>query len=126
MVTRIEDRIASLTRQLHDIIDQSRSAQQAGKLDVRSLSGQGFYRNWLYRRIMESQTDLAQKRLALEAEQTKLADAWKQRKVIEQLRQKQWRRHGAEVTREERTDADETALNVYLRKHDQRRDEVAA
>ncbi len=126
VVAQIETRMTQLTHQLHETIDQSRNVQQAGTLDVRFLSGQEFHRHWLGRKIMESQTELTQKRAEFEAERAKLADAWKKLRVIEKLREKQWQRHRTELTREERTLTDETALNVYLRKHDHQRDEVAA
>ena len=67
-----------------------------------------------------------EKRAILETERCKLADAWKHVRVIEQLREKQWRRHVAELEREERALADVAALNVYLRDPDQQRGEVAA
>lgn len=126
MAALIEAGMANLTHQLQETIDQSRSVQQAGKLDVRSLSGQEFHRNWLHRRIMESQTELTQKRAELDTERAKLADAFKQLKVIERLKEKQWQRHRAVMAREERALTDEAALNVYLRKPGHQGVEVAA
>lgn len=121
---RVEQRIARLTRQLYRTIEQSRSAQQAAKLDVNSLCGQEFHRGWLHRKIMESHTELATTRAELHVERAKLAEAWKQLRAIERLREKQWTRYRTELAREEQAANDEAALNLHLRKRDHRRDEV--
>ncbi|MGD2107912.1 MAG: flagellar export protein FliJ [Phycisphaerae bacterium] len=125
-VARIELRIARLSAQLEQTVSGSRTVQRGCRLDVRSLSGYEFYRGWLHRKIMESGDDLTHARTRLDEARTKMAAAFKQLKVIERLRDKQWRRHRAEVEREERLVMDEAALNVYLRGREQPRSEVAA
>jgi len=126
MVSRIEDRIAHLNHQLYETVSRVRHMQQGVQIDVQSLSGYEFHRGWLHRKIVDFQTELIERRGVLEAERSKLADAWKHVRVIERLREKQWRRHVSELERDERTLADEAALNVYLRDPDHQESEVAA
>jgi len=125
-VARIDKRIGHLNHQLQETVSHARHVQQEGRIDVRSLSGYEFHRGWLLRKIVDFETELVEKRAVLETERCKLTDAWKHVRVIEQLRDKQWRRHLSELARDERALADEAALNVYLRDPDHKRGEVAA
>lgn len=115
-VTRVEDRIARLTQQLHDTVDRFRDAQRAERLDVASLRGHQIYRSWLHRNIVESNEELARQQAKLDYERAKLAEAWKRVKAIEKLRERQWKCHLTEVAREERAANDEAALQMYMRR----------
>jgi len=123
---RIRERIDQLSEQIASTADRARDAQRSGVIDLRSLSGLEFHRAWLHAKLLESQHELTQQEIQLRAERHKLAERWKEVRVIEQLREKQWRRHTAELARDERLLADEAALNVYLQGRSGQHDEVAA
>ncbi len=125
-VATLEDRIVHLTRQLDDTFDGARETLRTGRLDVVSLRGHELYRGWVHRRIAESYTDLACRRSELDVERAKLVEASKQLKVIEKLRERRWRRHLADVAREEQAASDEAAVQAYLRRSRERERENAA
>ncbi len=125
-VTRIEDRIARLARETQDACGRSRNARDFRFLDVVSLCGHQLYQNWLHRKTAESHQELAEKQAVLERERTKLAEASTRLKVIENLRERQWKRHLVEVAREEQAASDEAAQQGYLRRRREQKREVAA
>jgi len=114
-VRRVQDRIALLTAQLHSTVDQSREGRRKGRLDMVSLRGHQFYSGYLQRSILDYTTELTAGQTRLEAERAKLGEASKRLKVIENLHQRQWNRHRAEVAREEQGTTDEVALQIHLR-----------
>ena len=115
-VTAVEQRIERLTQALGDTVEQARGAQRAKRLDLVSLRGHQFYRGWLQRRILESHQELFRHRTELDHQRVKLGEVTSQLKVMEKLREKQWRRHVAEARREEQASFDESALQTDLRR----------
>ncbi len=125
-VAGVEERIAALTLERHGAADQSRDAMRIHCFDLVSLSGQHIYRGWLDREIAKSNESLAQKRAELDAERERLAETSKELKVIEKLRERQWKRFCVKLAREEQVANDEAALQMYLRRQrEQRREAVA-
>ncbi len=125
-VTRIEEQIDELTRQLDATIERSRDALRNRHPDVVSLRGHLLHRGWLQREIAESNGARAQKRVELDAERARLAETSKRLKVIEMLRDRQWKRFRTEVAREEQAAGDEAALQMHLRRQRQKRREAVA
>lgn len=125
-VGRVEERIVHLTRQLHDTLGGARETLRTGRLDLASLRGHELYRGWVHRRIAESYTELACRQSELDVERAKLVEASKQLKVIERLRERRWRRYLADVAREEQAASDEAAVQLYLRRRQERERENAA
>lgn len=125
-VTLVEERIAVLTRRRCGAVDQSRDAMGTHCLDLVSLRGQQVYRGWLDHEIAKSNESLAGKRVELDAERAKLAETSKELKVIEKLRERQWKRFRVKIAREEQAANDEAALQMYLRRQREQRREAAA
>ena len=123
-VGTVEQRIDRLTQTLGNTVEQARDAQQARRLDLMSLRGHQFYRGWLHRRILESHAELSQRRAELVRERTRLGEVTKQLKVIEKLREKHWTRYLKEIRREEQAAFDESALQTYLRRRREDREEA--
>jgi flagellar export protein FliJ len=115
-VRGVEERMDQLTDQLRNTVELTRGEQQTQQLDVPSLRGHQFYRNWLHRRIWESDLELAEKRAKLDAERGKLGEASARLKAIEKLRDKRWVRHLTQVGREEQTSMDEVAVGGFVRR----------
>ena len=114
-VAVVENRIEQLTRELADTMDRTRDVHRPGRLDIASLRGHQFYRGHLHRRLLESGAELAGRHGELQRARAKLAEATKQLKVIEKLREKLWQRHLTKVRRAEQAAFDEAALQVYRR-----------
>lgn len=111
-----EARAAEWTEQLRRTVELTRSARMSETLDVAALRGSQFHRNWLHGRILESQAEIGQKRMSLDAERIKLGEATAKVKVLEKLRQRRWTRHLQTVAREEQAVADEIAGQGHLRR----------
>ena len=114
-VRGVEERVDQLTDQLRATVELTRGEQQTQKLDVPSLRGHQFYRNWLHRRIWESNLELGEKRAKLDTERGKLGEASARLKAIEKLRDKRWARHTTQVHREEQAAMDEVAVGGFIR-----------
>ena len=115
-VRGVEARMDQLTDQLRNTVELTRGEQQTQRLDVPSLRGHQFYRNWLHRRIWESNLELAEKRARLDAERGRLGEASARLKAIEKLRDKRWARHQTQVRREEQAAMDEVAVGGFVRR----------
>ncbi len=115
--TDVEQRLGQLGDTLRATLDGSRSRRCAERLDVAVLSGDQQQREFLHRAILACQEELRQRQQELKAERVKLADTSKRLKVIETLREKQWRRHREEANREEQAEGDEVAVQRYVRAH---------
>ncbi len=112
----VRQRIARLEGDLERTVDRSRQAHRIGRLNMSSVRGQEIHRGWLHRSLGEACALLVQRQAELRSEQTRLAEASKRLKVIEKLRERQWERHKAEVAKEEQSQADEAARQMYLRR----------
>ena len=115
-VRGVEERLDQLTQQLRDTVEITRGEQRTQELDVASLRGHQFYRNWLHRRIMESNLELGDRRATLDVERAKLGEASARLKAIEKLRDKRFARHLVQVRREEQTTMDEAAVGGFARR----------
>ena len=115
---QMEDHVASVTDQLRRSVRETASTQSRASLDVALVRTQEFHRNWLHRQMMDARMELEQRQKALASKRHELAEATKQLRVIEKLRDRQWQRHVIEVKREEHATHDEVAITQYLRASD--------
>ena len=125
-VKQIEERIVRLSGELQEVCGQSRDIRGGRFLDAVSLRGHQLYRIYLHRKIAESHEELAEKQAVLKRERAKLAEASTRLKVIENLRDRQWKRYLVDVAREEQAACDEAAQHAYLRRQREHRSEVPA
>jgi len=115
-VRGVEERLDQLTHQLRDTVEITRGEQRTQELDVASIRGHQSYRNWLHRRIMESNLELGDRRAMLDVERAKLGEASARLKAIEKLRDKRWARHLMQARREEQMVMDEAAVGGFARR----------
>ena len=112
----VEEQLDQLTRLLRDTVEITRGEQRTQELDVAVLRGHQFYRNWLHRRIMESNVELGDRRATLEVERAKLGEASARLKAIEKLRDRRFSRHLVQVRREDQMVMDEAAVGGFARR----------
>lgn len=115
-VARVDTRKTGWNNDLLGILESGREVRAPGTMDVNSLRLHQLYRGWLHKMLDVTETELMDRTRELEEERSKLGEASKQLKVIEKLREKQWRRHQLEVRREEQSASDESALQMFLRR----------
>jgi flagellar export protein FliJ len=114
-VGTVEQHIAAFTGELDRAVGESRDSQAAARIDIAAVRDQHRYRGWLRRRMGDSFADWEVKQRELFAEQAGLIEASKRLRVIEKLRDRQWREYQAEVRREEQAATDEAAASQFLR-----------
>ena len=114
-VTRVEKRVAQLNGALRANVEQAREDRQVGRIDMVSVRGCQVHRNHLHHRLMESYAVLGERQGEVGARRAKLAEASRDLKVIEKLRDRQWARHCETLAREERAESDEVATQRFLR-----------
>lgn len=123
-VSRNEERISLITKELRNTVEDTRLDRSCKSLDVLSLRENQLYRGWLHRKIMEADAELFRSREVLNQERAKLQEASKQLKVIEKLRERQWDRYQTKQKREEQSLYDEAALQLYQRRQQLQNQEV--
>ena len=114
-LSAVDSRVASLSHQMRQSFLESVEHRGRSTLDVAALRGNQFFRGWLHRKIMDAQDELARRREELQTERAQLAEARKQFKVIETLRERRRRQHALAASREERWEADEVGLQRFVR-----------
>ena len=80
----------------------------------------------MHRRRAEVSEELARHEEQLDKRRGRLAEATKQLKVVEKLREKQKTRYDRRMQRQEQAGYDEAALQIYRRGHRSRVREVGA
>jgi flagellar export protein FliJ len=107
--------IAGYQHELGLTLDLARACQAAVHLPMAQLRDQHLYRGWLRRRIDDTGEERKRRLGALRAAQAALAEASKQLRVIEQLRERQWAAHAAALAKAEQLAVDEAALQGHRR-----------
>lgn len=115
-VGHVEDRIDQLTRDVRGSMQQARDAQQVGCLSPEAMCAHQRYRGWLQRRMLEGKQELQRNETELNGERRKLAEAMKQLKVIETLREKRKLRYDTAIRKQEQAGYDEVALQMHRRR----------
>ena len=109
-------RIANVTQQVEDAAAHTRFDRQRERLDVASIRATHLYRGFLEQQLAQERIALGRTMADLDAHRAKLGEATKNLKVIENLRDRQWRRHRVEVARQEQAAYDEVGAQQYARR----------
>lgn len=115
-VAKVEDRIRELSDQSAAALEVLAKIQRTGVLDTLMIRQQHAHRVDLNRSMQQQRVELAHKRAELLKEQERLAEASKQLKAIEKLRDKKIKQHQEQVAREEQAFSDEVSIQMYLRR----------
>ena len=115
-VAKVEGRIRELSDQSAVALEMLTRIQRTGVLDTLMIRQQHAHRDDLNRSMQQQRVELGRKRAELSDEQERLAEASKQLKAIEKLREKQFKQHQEQVAREEQAASDEASIQMYLRR----------
>lgn len=88
-------------------------------LDVQDLSKRRFWTSHLQRNVLETQFRIDKARQQLAKDRDVLAEASKELKVVEKLRENSFAKHSREIERQETIEADELAVSRYLHTSEQ-------
>lgn len=113
---RCRETMAKLRRQVDELLTRSRVERSNTDVDIGMQLQEQRWRLHLKRRIAKQAERLLEMAGVLRSAQAKLADLSKDVKVIEKLRERQYRTFSEEQSREERLEADEQAMQIFLRR----------
>lgn len=89
---------------------QKREIQRGAHPDVAALRAEQWHWLWLRRTQEQTQQELTKRQEIMDAQRQKLVAASRRVKVIEKLRDRQWKRHLDDQRRAERKEQDEFTL----------------
>lgn len=111
-VQATEAELARLEQEVRDANDFARQALQVGRVNVGLLSQHRLYLVGAGQRMHELAQRVAQARREMSSAQQRLAEATKQRRVIEMLRDRQLQQWKAEQDRRELAVLDEAGMQI--------------
>ncbi len=115
-VSKLQDHLMALNEQIAAEIRKARENAVHTHLDTSDLSKQRFWISHLQRGVLETEFRMRNLEKKLTADRTVLAEASKEYKVIETLRDKRLQAHNREQERLETIEADEMAVNRFVRR----------
>ena len=115
-MTQLRDHLMTLNEQIASEIRRARENAVHAHLDTSDLSKQRFWISHLQRGLLETEFQMRNLEKQLTTDRTVLAEASKEYKVIETLRDKRLQAHTREEERLETIEADEMAVNRFVRR----------
>ncbi len=113
-IARAEAQAASLREQIDAELRAVRQARQAGVIDVVMIARHRHWLGRLQRGLLEEEAHLRTLRAELAQDRAELAEASKQAKIIQKLKERQQQRYEYELARQDRIDADEMATARFV------------
>lgn len=118
-IAAARDRLSALQGQIADEEAAIRAGQDAGTIDMQQLIRHRHWLGHLHKSALETQASIRALEARLAQERAALAEAVKQRKILDKLKERRLERHLQEQDRQEtRADDDLTAVRFV---HDTRR-----
>jgi flagellar FliJ protein len=111
----LEDQLKELNSTMTQTNDDIRQNHLTGKLDISFITAHRRFLLGMQRKAMNLAAGMATSQKQVDAARAVLAEAAKQRKVLEKLREKQEQRWKEEVSRKEMIAADEVAMQLSNR-----------
>ena len=116
VMTRLEVKLRELDGNVQSNMDDLRSNRLTGSLDMRFLAAHRRFVAAVRQEAMGVIQAMARQQLKVDEAQRHLAEAAKQRKIIEKLRERAFERWRAEQAHKEALQADEAATQLSYRK----------
>jgi len=113
-IARVQDQMASLDRQIHNELAAIRAGQSPGTIDMQQVIRHRHWLGRLHKAVLDSQAWLRFLEARLAQERAALAEAVKQRQVLDKLKQRQWERYRKEQDRLETWLADDLTTVRYV------------
>ena len=114
-MVRLQQELKALNDSMRASAQDMKANHLVGSLDVGFLAAHRRYTVAMQRKGQSIVQDMARQQKKVDDAQRLLADAAKERKVIEKLREKQFERWKAEVARKEAAEADEVGAQFGYR-----------
>ena len=115
-MTKLRDHLMTLNEQIAAEIRKARANAVHTHLDTSDLSKRRFWISHLQRGVLETEFQMRSMEKQLTADRTVLAEASKEYKVIETLRDKRLQAYRHEQERLETIEADEMAVSQFVRR----------
>lgn len=108
-ISQVRAQLDSLQRQIEQETQAVRHAASGGTIDLQQMVRHRHWIGHLHKGTLEAQARLRFLEARLAQERTQLAEAAKQRRVLEKLREHQYERYTDELNRRETRELDELA-----------------
>jgi flagellar FliJ protein len=125
-ITQVREQIASLNGQVEQEMEAIRHGQQPGTIDLQQAVRRRHWLGHLHRAALECEARLRGLEAKLAQERAALAEAARQRRILEKLKERQWEQYVAELERLETKESDEMATIRYAYEHEQNADPAKA
>jgi flagellar FliJ protein len=116
-MSRLRDELKALNDSLQASSVEMKDHHLTGSLDVNYLAAHRRYTVAMQRRGLALVRDMARQQKKVDEAQRLLAEAAKERKTIEKLRERQHERWAADVARREAAQLDEVGMQMTYRQH---------
>ena len=113
-ITQTRDHRLVLQRQIRDEVDAIRDSQARGSIDIQQVMRHRHWLGHLHKGVLEADARVRFLEARLAQERVVLAEAMKQRKILEKLEERQWQRHLHEEQVRETKENDELATVRYV------------
>jgi flagellar FliJ protein len=110
----VEDELKALEQSMRETSEDVRRNHLTGRLDVAFITAHRRFLLGMQRKALELATKIAAARRDVEVVQTALAEAAKQRMVLDKLREKQHARWREELERKELAQLDEVGMQISV------------
>jgi len=113
-IQQAQRQITDLERQMRAGQEAIRAGQRPGRIDLQQAL---HYRHWighLHKNVLETQGHLGYLEAELVRERVALAEAARQRKILDKLKERQWQRYRRGEDRREVNEADEMATVRFV------------
>ena len=113
-IAQVRDQREALQRQIRDEIDAIRTGQDRGAIDIQQVMRHRHWLGHLHKGVLEAEARQRFLEARLSQERAVLAEAVKQRRILEKLRERQWLRYQKEEERRDVRESDELSTVRYV------------
>lgn len=113
-IAQVQQELEKLGQLTHEGLDSIRTVQQSGRIDMQQAMAQRGWVTHLHKATLDAQARMRGLEARLAQERAALAEAAKQRRILEKLKERQWSRHHLEAQRTETLAVDDLTTTRYV------------
>jgi flagellar FliJ protein len=113
-IRQVHEQIDGLENQIHDELSSIRKGQEPGSIDMTQIVRHRRWLGHLHKAVLDTQAQLGCLEAKLSQERVALAEAAKQRRILEKLKERQYERFLKEQDRLETLAADDMTTVRYV------------